>query len=96
MPVTLVVGERDRKFMAIAERMASGDPDRHRHGDPGAGHAAHLEHPVAVRLKAEPTRRTNRRGRLPAPAPAGRGHDPGGRRASASGRSNRPSVARPQ
>ncbi len=43
MPVTLVVGERDAKFRALAERM----------GAPvvvvaGAGHAVHLEAPAAV------------------------------------------------
>jgi 2-succinyl-6-hydroxy-2,4-cyclohexadiene-1-carboxylate synthase len=41
-PVTPIVGERDEKFRAIAERM----------GEPlvvaGAGHAAHLENPEAV------------------------------------------------
>ncbi len=43
MPVTLVVGERDAKFRAIAERM--GLPAV---VVPGAGHAVHLEAPVAV------------------------------------------------
>jgi 2-succinyl-6-hydroxy-2,4-cyclohexadiene-1-carboxylate synthase len=48
MPVALVVGERDEKFRAIAEQMASALPA----GDvivvPGAGHAVHLEAPEAV------------------------------------------------
>ena len=34
-PVTLVVGERDRKFRAIAERMARADPDAPEVGHPG-------------------------------------------------------------
>jgi 2-succinyl-6-hydroxy-2,4-cyclohexadiene-1-carboxylate synthase len=45
MPVTLVAGERDAKFRAIAERMAERLP----HADlvvvPGAGHAPQLERP---------------------------------------------------
>jgi 2-succinyl-6-hydroxy-2,4-cyclohexadiene-1-carboxylate synthase len=43
MPVTLVVGERDAKFRAIAERM--GFPAV---VVPGVGHAAHLEAPAAI------------------------------------------------
>ena len=43
MPVTLVVGERDAKFRAIAERM--GFPVV---VVPGAGHALQLEAPAAV------------------------------------------------
>ena len=43
MPVTLVVGERDAKFRAIAERM--GFPTV---AVPGAGHAVHLESPEVV------------------------------------------------
>jgi 2-succinyl-6-hydroxy-2,4-cyclohexadiene-1-carboxylate synthase len=48
LPVTLVVGERDEKFRALAERMAE------RLADPrivvvgGAGHAVQLERPDAV------------------------------------------------
>jgi 2-succinyl-6-hydroxy-2,4-cyclohexadiene-1-carboxylate synthase len=48
MPVTLVVGERDEKFAAIAERMASVLPDAEVVVVPGAGHAVHLEAPGAV------------------------------------------------
>jgi 2-succinyl-6-hydroxy-2,4-cyclohexadiene-1-carboxylate synthase len=57
MPVTLMVGERDTKFAAIAAEMAS----RIRHVTltvvPGAGHAVHLERPDAVvdALLAVPT-----------------------------------------
>jgi len=48
LQVTLVVGERDAKFSAIADRMAAGLP----HGEvvvvPEVGHAVHLEAPEAV------------------------------------------------
>jgi pimeloyl-ACP methyl ester carboxylesterase len=48
MPVTLVVGERDEKFRAIAERMAAALPDGEVAVIAGAGHAAQLERPEAV------------------------------------------------
>jgi 2-succinyl-6-hydroxy-2,4-cyclohexadiene-1-carboxylate synthase len=48
VPVTLVVGERDEKFRAIAERMAPAIPDCHVEVVAGAGHAAQLERPEAV------------------------------------------------
>ena len=48
MPVTLVVGERDEKFRAIAERMAAALPDARVAVVDGAGHAAQLERPEAV------------------------------------------------
>jgi 2-succinyl-6-hydroxy-2,4-cyclohexadiene-1-carboxylate synthase len=48
MPVTLVVGERDQKFRAIAAHMASALPDAEVLVVPGAGHAVHLEAPGAV------------------------------------------------
>jgi 2-succinyl-6-hydroxy-2,4-cyclohexadiene-1-carboxylate synthase len=48
MPVELVVGERDEKFRAIAERMQPLLPDARVHPIPGAGHAVHLEAPGAV------------------------------------------------
>jgi 2-succinyl-6-hydroxy-2,4-cyclohexadiene-1-carboxylate synthase len=48
MPVTLVVGERDAKFRAIAERMRERLPQAALVVIPGAGHAAHLEVPAAV------------------------------------------------
>src|SRR3954469_1425072 len=48
MPVTLVVGERDEKFRAIAERMLERLPSARLVVIPGAGHAAHLEQPEAV------------------------------------------------
>jgi 2-succinyl-6-hydroxy-2,4-cyclohexadiene-1-carboxylate synthase len=48
VPVELVVGERDEKFRAIAERMESSLPDARVHVVPGAGHAAHLEVPDAL------------------------------------------------
>lgn len=48
MPVTMIVGERDAKFTAIAEQMAMAIPDAQLHVVPGAGHAVHLERPDAV------------------------------------------------
>src|SRR5262245_45875735 len=48
VPVTLVVGERDAKFVAIAVRMARGFRDVRVVVVPGAGHAVHLEAPAAV------------------------------------------------
>lgn len=48
MPATLVVGERDTKFRAIAEQMAAQLPDAKLVVVPGAGHAVHLEAPDAV------------------------------------------------
>jgi len=49
MPVTLVVGERDAKFRAIAERMGAPTVVV-----PGAGHAVHLEAPAAVAAAIAP------------------------------------------
>ena len=48
IPVELVVGERDAKFRATAERMAAALPDARLAVVPGAGHAVHLEAPAAV------------------------------------------------
>jgi 2-succinyl-6-hydroxy-2,4-cyclohexadiene-1-carboxylate synthase len=48
MPVTLVVGERDSKFQAIAAEMAAAIPTAGVVIVPGAGHAVHLEAPEAV------------------------------------------------
>jgi 2-succinyl-6-hydroxy-2,4-cyclohexadiene-1-carboxylate synthase len=48
IPVTLVVGERDEKFAALAARMAERLPEAHVVTIPGAGHAAHLERPELV------------------------------------------------
>ncbi len=48
IPVTLVVGERDEKFSALAERMLARLPDARLVVVAGAGHAAHLEAPGAV------------------------------------------------
>jgi 2-succinyl-6-hydroxy-2,4-cyclohexadiene-1-carboxylate synthase len=47
-PVELIVGERDQKFRATAERMAAALPAARTHVLAGAGHAVHLEDPVAV------------------------------------------------
>ena len=48
MPVTLLAGEHDEKFRAIAERMAAALADGRVVIVPDAGHAAHLEAPHAV------------------------------------------------
>jgi 2-succinyl-6-hydroxy-2,4-cyclohexadiene-1-carboxylate synthase len=48
MPVDLVVGERDEKFRAIAERMAERIPAAQVHVIAAAGHAAHLEQAGAL------------------------------------------------
>lgn len=45
MPVLLVAGERDHKFVAIAERMAAAIPMSSLVIVPGAGHVVHLERP---------------------------------------------------
>lgn len=48
MPVTLVAGERDRKFSAIAEQMAAELRCAEVVIVPGVGHAVHLEAPKSV------------------------------------------------
>ena len=48
MPVTLVVGEHDAKFRALAGRMAERLPDAETVVVAGAGHAVALEAPEAV------------------------------------------------
>lgn len=44
-PVLLLTGQRDEKFVALADRMAERLPDATRRTVPGAGHAVHLEAP---------------------------------------------------
>ena len=48
MPVGLVVGGDDAKFVGIAETLARRLPDAVVHTVEAAGHAAHLEDPAAV------------------------------------------------
>ena len=48
VPVTLAVGERDEKYLAIARRMAGVLPRAELVVVEGAGHAAQLEQPAAV------------------------------------------------
>jgi 2-succinyl-6-hydroxy-2,4-cyclohexadiene-1-carboxylate synthase len=48
IPVELIVGARDQKFRATAERMVAALPAARRHVVAGAGHAVHLEDPGAV------------------------------------------------
>jgi 2-succinyl-6-hydroxy-2,4-cyclohexadiene-1-carboxylate synthase len=53
MPVTLIVGERDGKFGALAAAMAQLIPDCALMTVPGAGHAVHLERPEVVAAELE-------------------------------------------
>jgi 2-succinyl-6-hydroxy-2,4-cyclohexadiene-1-carboxylate synthase len=55
MPVGLIVGGDDAKFVGIAETLAHRLPDAVIHTIDAAGHAAHLEDPAAV---AEAVRHT--------------------------------------
>ena len=48
MPVTLVAGERDEKFRAIAEQMAARLPNAQHVTIPDTGHAPQLEDPEGV------------------------------------------------
>jgi 2-succinyl-6-hydroxy-2,4-cyclohexadiene-1-carboxylate synthase len=48
VPVTLIVGERDAKFRALAERMATQIPQATVHVVANAGHAVQLEQPHEV------------------------------------------------
>jgi 2-succinyl-6-hydroxy-2,4-cyclohexadiene-1-carboxylate synthase len=48
LPVELVVGERDEKFHAIAQRMEAALPEARLHVVAGAGHAVQLEAPDVV------------------------------------------------
>lgn len=47
VPTLLVVGELDRKFVDVGERMARAMPDARLVVVPGAGHTVHLERPGA-------------------------------------------------
>jgi 2-succinyl-6-hydroxy-2,4-cyclohexadiene-1-carboxylate synthase len=48
LPTTLIAGERDRKFTALAQAMGRAMPRAEVVIVPGAGHAVHLEAPDAV------------------------------------------------
>jgi 2-succinyl-6-hydroxy-2,4-cyclohexadiene-1-carboxylate synthase len=48
MPVTLIAGERDAKFTALAHEMARRIPNATVTVIPDAGHAVHLERPEAI------------------------------------------------
>jgi pimeloyl-ACP methyl ester carboxylesterase len=48
MPVTVVAGERDERYVALGERLAAALPDGELTVVPGAGHALPLEAPAAV------------------------------------------------
>jgi pimeloyl-ACP methyl ester carboxylesterase len=47
MPVCLVAGEEDSRFRAVARDLAAEIPDARLEVVPSAGHAAHIENPVA-------------------------------------------------
>lgn len=55
MPVTALAGERDAKFRALADRLAAAAPRGRAEVIRGAGHAAHLEAPVAVAAALRPS-----------------------------------------
>ena len=48
IPVTLITGERDEKFRALAEQMAKRLPNAQHVTIPNTGHAPQLEDPHAV------------------------------------------------
>ena len=48
MPVLLMVGERDARYRAVAERMSGLLPDARLKVVPHAGHTVHLDQPAAV------------------------------------------------
>jgi pimeloyl-ACP methyl ester carboxylesterase len=56
MPVSLVVGERDEKFRAVATQMASAMPKAKLVVVPRASHAVHLEDPTAVAAELRTTK----------------------------------------
>lgn len=58
MPVDLVVGEHDARFVAVNERMAAAIPGAELHVIAGAGHAVQLERPddVAAVIATPPER----------------------------------------
>ena len=53
MPVAVLAGERDTKFVALAQRFAAGLLDATLTIVPGAGHALPLEAPAAVAAAIE-------------------------------------------
>ena len=48
MPVLVLAGDRDTKFVDIGRQLAAGMPRARFATVPGAGHAAHLEQPLAT------------------------------------------------
>jgi 2-succinyl-6-hydroxy-2,4-cyclohexadiene-1-carboxylate synthase len=62
LPVTLVVGALDGKYVAIAREMAALIPDARLVVVPGAGHAVHLETPDAVAAVLQTKARAGRDG----------------------------------
>ena len=50
MPVLVIAGARDTKFVDVARQLASGITHAHLSIVPGAGHAVHLEQPVVTAM----------------------------------------------
>lgn len=57
VPVAVLAGERDPKFLALGHRLAAALPAATLTVVPGAGHALHLEAPEAVAAALEPVAR---------------------------------------
>lgn len=49
IPVCMIVGQEDEKFLAIAREMAGSLPSSELHAIPNAGHTVHLEQPLQYR-----------------------------------------------
>ena len=59
MPATVLAGERDTKFVALAERLAAALPHAELVAVPGAGHRLALEAPGAVAGAIRPRARAS-------------------------------------
>ena len=75
MPVCLVAGEEDSRFLAIARDLAGKIPGARVEVVPAAGHAAHVENPaaflrIAERFLAEASGETKHSQTTPEPLPA--------------------------
>ena len=98
MPVALIVGERDAKFRAIAERMAAALPSAAGEIVPGAGHAVHLEDPERRVARGSSPAYQLDAARRPSPGPRRTGDHrsaPPDAAADRGGSANTPSVASP-
>ena len=89
---TLIVGERDQKFRATAERMAAALPSARLEIVAGAGHAAHLEAPDGGGRDHRPYHSVSP---SPSPGPPGAASCPLAAGSGFARSANRPSVASP-